>query len=633
MADSGGSPPSMVTRRLALAADLITLRAQIGHAEASKADTARRALAVRIIRLRQAATRRKLLGLPGEAIDGAVTVTGVADFMAEQIAKAEAAGPVELTKAKVQRDVLGGMLMQLSAAERAAGVTTVLESQALTFTVQSPEELKAVAESYVRAAHLPQAFIDEAKVGLMKADIATKDVFRQLSVLDPDQQEKWLELSSRASEMRRRAEALYHESWKTHFREKGEEMRNESSALHAAVRALSASLEGDSAALLTKVQALAAEGKAELEKAGGVLYERVLSKSRVTEEQATAWASRIPISASARVRLRKMGYSPDQARIDMAEFYRLIDGKIGAVTIVSEGGTRANTSGVGQFGTDGIIRLGSQFDKRVLWHELAHHIESDPVAKAAASRYIRMRAISPNSKSLRSITKNTGYRPNEVAFEDHFFDAYVGKDYGHGTTEVFSMGIESFSSKEMLGRRIAMDPDTFEFVAGYMLTPQTAMGNAIKELNEILQDNTREALEEGADNRRELAIKAAKTVTLDTQSPPHPQVQSLYGEYYNRALKTKYVGRLGDSVYLYSALVKQYRGRKSSGYLAIFTNPISGPNGEETDRVSMQHHSIFTKDLNEVKAIYANYLKTGRLVGRLGDVSESTLAEVADGAA
>ncbi len=624
----------MVTRRLALAADLITLRAQIGHAEASKADTTRRALATRIIRLRQAATRRKLLGLPGEAIDGAVTVTGVASYLADQLAQAEAAGPVEFTKAKVQRDLLRQMLQQLSNAELAAGAFNSPELVNLSAgALPSDDDLTAVAESYVKAAKLPQAFIDDAKVGLMKADIATKDVFRQLSILEPDQQEKWLELSSKISDMRRRADKLYTESWKSWDAVAASKMRDESSAIYKEARAISESQTAESAAVLEKVQALAAEGKAELVKAGGELYDRVLSKSRVTAEQATAWATGIPISTSARARLRKMGYLPDQARIDMAEFYRLVDGKIGAVTIVSEGGKRANTSGVGSFGTDGIIRMGSQFDKRVLWHELAHHLESDPVARAAASRYIRMRAISPDTKSLRSITKNTGYRPNETAFEDHFFDAYVGKDYGHGTTEVFSMGIESFSDKEMLGRRIAMDPDTFEFVAGYMLTPQTAMGDAIKGLNDILQDNTREALEEGADNRRELAIRAAKTVTIDTQSPPHPQVHALYGEYYQRALKSKYIGRFSDSVYLYSGMVKARLGRKTSGHLAIVVKPQTGPHGEATDRVSMYPNYIFSKDLNEVKAIYANYLRSGLFVREIQSVDENSLAEVANGAA
>lgn len=622
----------MVKVRLALAADLVTLRAQIKHVESSKANTAQRVLATRIIGLRQAAVRRKLLGQAGEAIDGAMTPSGAANYVADQLIKAEAAGDVEFSKAKIQSETLRRMLGQLNGAEQAGGATSQPPRIELTHGMKYSEELQAVAKSYTEAAKLPMSFIGDAKVALMNADLATKDVFRQLSVLDPDQQEKWLEFSRKVADLKRRAEKLYQESWGRGY-DKSQEMRNESSALYREIREMSEAQTAESAALLDKVQALAAEGKAGLVKSGGEMYDRVLSKSTVTEAQATAWATGVPISTAARARLRKLGYSPDQARIDMAEFYRLIGGKIGAVAIVSEGNKRANTSGVGSFGTDGVIRMGSHFDKRVLWHELAHHLESDPVAKAVAGQYIRMRAVSPGTKSLRSITKNNGFRPDESAFEDHFFDAYVGKDYAHGTTEVFSMGIESFSDKEMLGRRIAMDPDTFEFVAGYMLTPQTEMGEAIKNLNDILQDNTREALEEGADNRRELAMKAAKAVALDTQSPPNPQVHSLYGEYYQRSLKSKYVGRFSERTYLYSAQIKAFRGRKSSGHLLIVTKPRIGPNGEPQGSDSMTSYSIFTKDLNEVKAIYANYLRTGHVVHSLENVDEKSLAETANGAA
>jgi hypothetical protein len=59
----------------------------------------------------------------------------------------------------------------------------------------------------------------------------------------------------------------------------------------------------------------------------------------------------------------------------MAEFYRLAGGKIGKIALAQARGVRrAHTRGV--MDIEAVIVPGSRFDKEVLWHELAHHLEA-----------------------------------------------------------------------------------------------------------------------------------------------------------------------------------------------------------------------------------------------------------------
>lgn len=117
---------------------------------------------------------------------------------------------------------------------------------------------------------------------------------------------------------------------------------------------------------------------------GGKIVARVLESSRVSEDEALQWAKAQVITPAAKARLRKIGYPADRVVSDMAEFYRVIGGRLKRVRIDSKGDRRANASDIEAHGKVGTINLDSKFDRRVLWHELGHHMEADPVAKAAA---------------------------------------------------------------------------------------------------------------------------------------------------------------------------------------------------------------------------------------------------------
>lgn len=229
---------------------------------------------------------------------------------------------------------------------------------------------------------------------------------------------------------------------------------------------------------------------------GRKIVDRLMAASGVTQEQADAWAAAQEITTQAKNRLRKIGYPIDEVRRDMAEFYRVTGGRLPGARIHSDGDKRANATNIEAHGKVGTINLGTGFDKKTLWHELGHHLEADPVAKAAAGRFIRRRSVDGGKvHSLRNMTGIRGYSPKEIALQGNFFDPYVGKVYADGATEVFSMGIETFSDPALLAKRATDDPQTLEFISGYLSAPLDELGRAHMRLRDMLREAEDDALQ------------------------------------------------------------------------------------------------------------------------------------------
>lgn len=637
MADSGGAPPSLVLGRLTLARDLVELRDQLTFASHSSAMPAKRRLAERIVGLRQQAIRRKLLGhADSDPLDEVLAPAGADLFVAVEVSRAESEGPVASAKAAIQGFAIKSMLQRIRYLEAAAGMHPG-ESRPFPLAYGSgvkTSELVQIAESFAAASPLTE-FVDKAKSALAKAQkaqtLASPYLF--MAKLKPEDSERWNKIEAEAAALRSRLRlfqsALANPSLRTP--ELVADLTAEYQQHIDAMAALTALHQPSVSDAYAEAEREAEAGRAELVEIGREVYGRVLASSSVTPDDATRWASQTEITPAARDRLKKIGYPVDVARKDMAEFYRLVSGRIGTVKIASEGKRRAHAGSINDLGMDGVVMLGSYFDKRVLWHELAHHVEADPLAGQVASQFIRTRAISQQTKSLRAITKNPGYNASEIALEDHFFDPYIGKVYGGSITEVFSMGIESFSDPKLLAQRVAVDHGTFEFVAGFLKTEQTPMGKAIKGLADILQDNARGAMEDSADSLKSLAKQAAKRVTVDATTP-NPIDRGHAFAYYIDALKATYVGSFGDDWFLYSAPVKARKGRRQSGFLIVRLQTRIGPMGEVEPRASFTHYSIFTKDISEVKAIYAYYRATGEMVGSVDQIKdEKRFAAIAAG--
>lgn len=330
---------------------------------------------------------------------------------------------------------------------------------------------------------------------------------------------------------------------------------------------------------------------------GNEMIGRVLDSSTVTEDAARQWADAQEVTKTAVARLRKIGYPLDKLRSDMAEFYRFTGGRVFSVRIDSNGSRRANATHIEAHGKVGTINLDGNFGRRTLWHELAHHMEADPVAKAAAGRYIRRRSLDDGKVyRLRSMTGNSGYRSDEVAYKAGFFEPYVGKVYRDGLTEVFAMGVETFSDPELLAQRAAKDPETLEFIAGFVSEPMSELARAHMGLRQIVTDLNGDLNAANEDQAaqiiRELAAKAELIPDED---------RSWVGDNWLRQASTRdmvQIGRFGADYWLYAGKVRSQRGRMVKG-LKLF-RPTT-----DYGRDGIQSWTFETTDTDVVKAAMA----------------------------
>lgn len=200
--------------------------------------------------------------------------------------------------------------------------------------------------------------------------------------------------------------------------------------------------------------------------------------SGISEEQAVAWAeNNILVAENARNKLRRIGYPLEQLKKDAAELYRYVGGKIGPIEFILEGrSTRAFARG------KTVISVQGSFNKQTLFHECGHLVEAwDTSSQAACLQFIADRA----KGSPTSLKKLTGgrYRTNERAYPDDFYNAYVGKYYSDGATEVFSMGLQCLSSPQALALLAVKDPEHLKLMLGICGRSNPSLA---KQLNEAI---------------------------------------------------------------------------------------------------------------------------------------------------
>jgi hypothetical protein len=202
----------------------------------------------------------------------------------------------------------------------------------------------------------------------------------------------------------------------------------------------------------------------------GGLTQKILETSPITIEQSNQWAKEQMIDKSALATLKKQGYLETEIRKDMAELFRLSGGRFGKCYLQPrfKGQSRACAET-----NQKIIHIGAEFTKRTLWHEMGHLFESDAKYTHVSQSFLDGRVDKAKGLlHLSELTGNKNYRKDEVAFTDHLFDAYVGKYYGPNTsTEVMSMGVQQFSSPELMSELHKSDPEMFHVIIGILATP------------------------------------------------------------------------------------------------------------------------------------------------------------------
>ena len=308
---------------------------------------------------------------------------------------------------------------------------------------------------------------------------------------------------------------------------------------------------------------------------GEMIINTMLSASPITTEQADAWANSQPIDKAAIARLKKLGYPIADVRRDMAEFYRISRGKLRRIAISSEGGKRANASGIGSVEGSAVM-LGSRFDKKVLWHELAHHLEADPIAKFASNGFLASRRESDTAYSLKSLTGNKGYGRDEEAYKDSWIDHYIGKVYRDQTTEVWSMGVQYLSNPYDAAMLAAKDPEMAAMITGYLaadLSPGMKALQSLQDSQAKLSQGARDGIQEQYDE----AVKslAARVTIVDDGwfdgLEEEDRNNILTSRYYSIGDDVKFVGSWGG-YRVFSGKIKKFgTKRKAKGYAVGYT--------------------------------------------------------------
>lgn len=551
-----------VRQRLALCRDLLTVRAKLAGVPEKN-----RIKAEVMAKRRAAAIRKVLLGRDGASLtDALLSPAAMADAITAALNAVKDAPQHERDAEVVYAQSIVTTMRVIASAEGRLGMGDTDDGKLLQKAIEDAGFdsylsgfAEGVLDAHIAAGKLPDDVHEELKVaaaGGTEADHAVSEATRALA-------RRHAALAERARELRNAA-ILAHERF------------GYDSLEYAVARAAWDKFDTEELAPAEgAVNEVAYEpikrAKVAFARVGAKVIAGLLEASPIAVDEAERWAEAQEVTKAARTRLGKLGYPLAQVRADLAEFCRLTGGRVQSVRIDSNGSRRANATDIEAHGQVGTINLGSSFDKRVLWHELAHHMESDPVAKAASGRFIRRRSVDGDTRySLQSLTGNTGYRKNEAAYKDHFFDPYVGKVYSSGITEVFSMGVESFSNPELLARRLAVDPEHLAYIAGFMKAKPSPLSAAHAALHEILREMNDEAVEASGD----ALANQLKALASSTKLVPDSDIAWAGALDWMLRSYGKQVGRLvgpsGATAYLFSGMVRNYdHGRRKVAGLTV----------------------------------------------------------------
>lgn len=359
---------------------------------------------------------------------------------------------------------------------------------------------------------------------------------------------------------------------------------------------------------------------------GDAVIEAVKASSPVSAEQAMAWALSQNVEPAAFKRLARAGYRKEQLIQDMADFYRLCGGKSSKISIVTNGGRRAYTTNVVTSTDEKIIAIDGDFTRTTLFHELAHHLENDPIAQAAANGYLEKRRESPKLHSLRSLTGSKGYSAREAAYKDNFLNPYIGKVYSDKTTEVFSMGVQYLANPLDAARMYAKDPELFALMSGYLGSSLTPAMKARLNLHTG-------KIEEKADLENQVAAaitEAAETVTLkpsawydDFKVTNEWDTRFAIGRIGGTYEKMKAVGSyLPLSLHVLEGPIRTTRsGRRSKGYV-VMRDTGGRPDAQFAGRT-----------MQEAKAFVAAAIKENGFITEVkskyfGGANEKTIAAI-----
>ena len=103
-------------------------------------------------------------------------------------------------------------------------------------------------------------------------------------------------------------------------------------------------------------------------------------------------------------------------------------------------------------------------DERVIWHEVAHHLEENKNIREATLQYYERRTANSSVERLRDLVPGSGYGDDEITKTDGFDSPYKGRIYEDEFTEVLSMGLSAMRDVRSMMEYWQKDPDNVYFV-------------------------------------------------------------------------------------------------------------------------------------------------------------------------
>lgn len=315
---------------------------------------------------------------------------------------------------------------------------------------------------------------------------------------------------------------------------------------------------------------------------GEHVLDAIRAASPVTQAQAESWAASQVIEKAAADAMSRAGYAREAFLADMADYYRLTGGKVSAVTFIFSD-ARAHAENIESLAGEKRINVGARFDRKTLFHELSHLIESDPIAMAAANGFLVKRRESTTRYTINSLMNTDQFNADEIAYKDSFLHPYIGKIYPGGLTEVFSMGIEMLATPTDAAKLAALDPEMFALVSGYLTSELTPVMQARRDYQEehvkALREKAAEEAKEAARLEKQIAkdIKyVAAEVTLD-KTDWWDVMQEDYGSityYLKRTVlgeksRATFVGESGDYRVFSGSFRNEATKRASKGYMVL----------------------------------------------------------------
>lgn len=294
--------------------------------------------------------------------------------------------------------------------------------------------------------------------------------------------------------------------------------------LDAKISILSQEMAEFKEGLLSKLNGRYEQRKAEIEAQktamAQAVRDKVLSQSTVTQADAEKWLSeQVTITDQVRNKCKRNKISPEQFEQSIKDFFVMSNGRLGNIKIDTKNHDRAYADAIIVHDREGYIMMDNDFSLKTLWHELAHHLESDDCLRVLAQHYIRSRSLDGGEvHKLRDLTGNKNYAAKEKAYKTDMFSHYAAKIYQSGETELFSMGVEALYSTDSVFKAMSSDPKTLEFTTAALMQPKSGTDQLNKAMRDTLVDLDASAENQQA-NELDLIFKGlAQLVTWSSTS-------------------------------------------------------------------------------------------------------------------